>query len=94
MNAQELRDLQAPLKARYRNAPDSAVITLKATGTLGVDREAPVGFREIRLRFDIDSPAGADQIATLMQLTERYCVVFQTLHKGPRLAVSHHLTGR
>jgi uncharacterized OsmC-like protein len=171
MNSEELRRIQAPLKTRYRETPDSAVITLKARGTLGVegitckvetgralaeaglhpatggdgltscsgdmllealvacagvtlravataldlplrggtvsaegdldvrgtlgvDRDAPVGFREIRLRFDIDCPGGVESIARLMKLTERYCVVFQTLNTSPRLTVSHHLAGR
>ena len=56
-------------------------------GTLGVDREAPVGFRAIRLRFDLDTDADDEQLATLLKLTERYCVVFQTLNRGPRLDV-------
>jgi uncharacterized OsmC-like protein len=51
-------------------------------GTLGVDREAPVGFKAIRLTFDLDTDATAEQIATLQKLTERYCVVFQTLARG------------
>ncbi len=51
-------------------------------GTLGVDREAPVGFRAIRLLFDLDTDAGDEQLATLMRLTERYCVVYQTLRGG------------
>jgi uncharacterized OsmC-like protein len=53
-------------------------------GTLGVDREAPVGFKNIRLRFDLDSDATAEQIDTLKKLTERYCVVYQTLANGVR----------
>ncbi|OLT14452.1 peroxiredoxin [Pseudonocardia sp. CNS-139] len=57
-------------------------------GTLGVDRDAPVGFREIRLTFDLDTPAGPDQIATLMKLTERYCVVLQTLVRTPETTVA------
>jgi uncharacterized OsmC-like protein len=57
-------------------------------GTLGVDKAAPVGFREIRLSFDIDSDASPDQLDTLMKLTERYCVVFQTLNKRPELKVA------
>lgn len=58
-------------------------------GTLGVSKEAPVGFRAIRLHFDLDTDAGADQIATLLRLTERYCVVFQTLRSAPEIAISH-----
>jgi uncharacterized OsmC-like protein len=57
-------------------------------GTLAVDREAPVGFQEIRLRFDLDTDADEEQIATLLKLTERYCVVFQTLAKPPRLSAT------
>lgn len=164
MDAEELRDLQAPLKARYRDDPAAATITLKAQGslegggltcsvetgralveaglhpatggdglsacsgdmllealvacagvtlravataigvplrggkvsaegdldfrgTLGVDREAPVGFREIRLAFDLDSDADAEQLATLTKLTERYCVVYQTLRNAPPMAL-------
>jgi uncharacterized OsmC-like protein len=53
-------------------------------GTLGVDRSAPVGFADIRLRFELDAPAADDdQLATLLKLTERYCVVLQTLRAAP-----------
>ena len=156
MTPDGLRALQAPLKQRYRDHPESALVTLVATGslesgglscriesgralvvaglhpatggtglqacsgdmllealvacagvtlqavatglglalrqgtvraegdldfrgTLGVDREAPVGFREIRLTFALDTDATAEQRATLLRLTERYCVVLQTL---------------
>ena len=58
-------------------------------GTLGVDKEAPVGFRDIRLSFDLDTDADADKLATLMKLTERYCVVYQTLLAAPPIAVTH-----
>ena len=51
-------------------------------GTLGVDREAPVGFKNIRLRFDLDVDASPEDIASLQKLTERYCVVYQTLASG------------
>lgn len=165
MDADELRALQAPLKDKYREEPQSAVITLKAEGaiddahiackvdtgralvtaglhpatggtgleacsgdmllealvacagvtlkavataigvelksgtvraegdldfrgTLGVDREAPVGFRAIRLGFDLDTDAPQDRIDQLVKLTERYCVVFQTLNNKPELAVA------
>ncbi|MBC8091462.1 MAG: OsmC family protein [Pseudonocardia sp.] len=56
-------------------------------GTLGVDKEAPVGFRDIRLTFDLDTTADADQIATLTKLTERYCVVLQSLVSSPTTSV-------
>jgi uncharacterized OsmC-like protein len=52
-------------------------------GTLGVAKDAPVGFKTIRLRFDLDTDASEDQIATLLKLTERYCVVYQTIRNGP-----------
>ncbi|GAC1493035.1 MAG: OsmC family protein [Vulcanimicrobiaceae bacterium] len=51
-------------------------------GTLGVDRDAPVGFKNIRLAFDIDTDASPEQVATLKKLTERYCVVYQSLASG------------
>ena len=166
MDAEQLRSLQAPLKARYREAPRAALITLKAEGkidetdvvcrvdtgralveaglhpatggtglsvcsgdmllqalaacagvtlkavataigvplrdgtvhaegdldfrgTLGVDREVPVGFGEIRLRFDLDAPdATQEQVDTLLKLTERYCVVYQTLRNPARTSAT------
>jgi uncharacterized OsmC-like protein len=57
-------------------------------GTLAVDKEAPVGFTEIRLSFDLSSSASEEELATLQRLTERYCVVFQTLAGSPRLTIS------
>ena len=57
-------------------------------GTLGVDREAPVGFSAIRLSFVLDTDATAEQLATLERLTERYCVVFQTLASTPALSTA------
>jgi uncharacterized OsmC-like protein len=56
-------------------------------GTLAVDREAPVGFRDIRLRFELESDASEEDLETLQRLTERYCVVFQTLAASPQLSV-------
>jgi uncharacterized OsmC-like protein len=161
-DADTLRSTQAPLKARYREDPEAAVVTLRAggtlgegvscsvqtgralaeaglhpatggdgsllcsgdmllealvacagvtlravatslgleiasgtisaegdldfRGTLGVDREAPVGFRDVRLRFDLDTTATDDELDTLMKLTERYCVVGQTIARGAPLA--------
>jgi uncharacterized OsmC-like protein len=165
MNAEKLREMQAPLKARYREDPDSAKHVLKAhgtlgperltcrvetprgpieaglhpatggdgtgacsgdmlleslvacagvtlaavatalgvsvrggtvsaegdldfRGTLGVDKETPVGFREIRLRFDLDTDASDEQLSNLLKLTERYCVIYQTLKKPPIVTAS------
>ncbi|WP_188517596.1 OsmC family protein [Alsobacter metallidurans] len=164
MDATALRAMQAPIKAKYKDAPDAAVITLKASGeideakiackvetgrafamaglhpatggsgaelcsgdmllealvacagvtlkavatalevplrkgvvraegdldfrgTLGVDRDAPVGFRAIRLAFDLDTDAPQEKIDSLIKLTERYCVVFQTINTKPQLSV-------
>jgi uncharacterized OsmC-like protein len=61
-------------------------------GTLGVDREAPVGFAAIRLAFELDTDADEEQLGILQRLTERYCVVYQTLAGGPALTTS--LTAR
>lgn len=60
-------------------------------GTLGVSKEAPVGFRNIRLHFDLDTGASEEQLATLIRLTERYCVVYQTLCQNPEVAISHSI---
>lgn len=57
-------------------------------GTLGVEREAPVGFKQIRLQFDLDTDADEEQIDSLLKLTERYCVVFQTLDNPPEISIS------
>ena len=162
MNRQELREAQAPIKARYREGPTAALVTLTATGTLdrddvacsvethigpvkaglhpatggdgtlacsgdmllqalvacagvtlrsvatamdipvsgtvraegdldfrgtlGVDREAPVGFEAIRLIFEISAPVSAEQLEKLLQVTERYCVVYQTLAGGAAMS--------
>ncbi len=58
-------------------------------GTLGVSKEAPVGFKEIRLQFELDTDANEEQLASLIHLTERYCVVYQTLQHSPLIAISH-----
>ena len=61
-------------------------------GTLGVAKEAPTGFSSIRLDFDLKTDATEEQLATLIRLTERYCVVYQTLRASPEIAVTHHAT--
>jgi uncharacterized OsmC-like protein len=164
MDRDELRSLQAPLKQKYRDAPASAIVTLRASGeatgvltctiatgkalveaglhpaaggdgtvacsgdmllealvacagvtlravatalgievrhatvtaegdldfrgTLGVSKEAPVGFSEIRLQFVLDTDAGEEERANLLRLTERYCVVLQTLRRPPAIRTS------
>ena len=62
-------------------------------GTLSVDKAAPVGFKAIRLNFELETDADEDQLATLLRLTERYCVVFQTLAGSPALSVTHTSVG-
>ena len=73
-----------------RSGKVSAEGDLDFRGTLGVAKDAPVGFKSIRLRFELDSDATEAMLAKLIQLTERYCVVFQTLRTTPELSVSHH----
>jgi len=60
-------------------------------GTLGVDKEAPVGFASIRTTFDLDTDATDEDVETLLRLTERYCVVYQTLAAAPPLTMTRHL---
>ena len=57
-------------------------------GTLGIDKDAPVGFAEIRLRFDVDTDAPQEKLDLLLKLTERYCVVYQTIKNGPKVSVT------
>jgi uncharacterized OsmC-like protein len=61
-------------------------------GTLGVSREAPVGFADIRLRFNLETDATPEQLEQVLKLTERYCVVYQTLRRAPAVAVTLHTT--
>src|SRR5947209_9357689 len=61
-------------------------------GTMGVDRDAPVGFTEIRLSFDLQSDADPEALDSIIKTTERYCVVFQTLNRAPNLSVSYDTT--
>ena len=72
-----------------RDASLEAEGDLDFRGTLGVSKEASVGFEEIRLKITLDTDASEEQIATLIRLTERYCVVYQTLTRPPMLGVSH-----
>jgi uncharacterized OsmC-like protein len=88
-----LRAVATALDIVVRGGTVSAEGDLDFRGTLGVDREAPVGFRDIRLRFDLDTNAPADKLASLLRLTERYCVVYQTLAKPPQLVLSSGTAG-
>ncbi len=71
-----------------RDATLEAEGDLDFRGTLGVSKEAPVGFQNIRLKIDLDTDATEEQIATLIRLTERYCVVYQTLVHSPEITVN------
>jgi uncharacterized OsmC-like protein len=83
-----LRAVATSLEIPVRAGSIKAEGDLDFRGTLGVDREAPVGFSAIRLSFELDSDADGDQLEALARLTERYCVVFQTLAAGPALSLS------
>ena len=83
-----LRAVSTSLGILVRSGRVLAEGDLDFRGTLGVDRAAPVGFSAIRLSFELDTDADEAQLATLGQLTERYCVVYQTLAGGPTLSAS------
>jgi uncharacterized OsmC-like protein len=83
-----LKAVATALEVPLEGGTVSAEGDLDFRGTLGVDREAPVGFKAIRLRFDLDTDADEEQLATLLKLTERYCVVLQTLAVTPQLDTS------
>ena len=82
-----LRAVATAIGVELRDAMITADGDLDFRGTLGVAREARVGFTAIRLTFDLDTDATEDQIATLLKLTERYCVVYQTLRQPPEILV-------
>jgi uncharacterized OsmC-like protein len=82
-----LRAVATAIGVELRDARVIAEGDLDFRGTLGVDKQAPVGFEAIRLRFDLDTDASDDQRATLIRLTERYCVVLQTLRAAPEISV-------
>jgi uncharacterized OsmC-like protein len=63
-------------------------------GTLGVSKDVDVGFKEIRLRFDLDTDANSEQIESLLKLTERYCVIYQTLRKPPILTTTFAVSAK
>ena len=83
-----LRAVSTSLGLSVRSGRVRAEGDLDFRGTLGVDREAPVGFSAIRLSFELDTDADEAQLETLGRLTERYCVVYQTLAGGPALSTS------
>jgi len=87
-----LRAVATSLQIQVRSGRVRAEGDLDFRGTLGVDRGAPVGFSAIRLAFELDTDADADELATLMKLTERYCVVYQTLAGAPALSTTVSVT--
>ncbi len=83
-----LKAVATALSIEIRDARVSAEGDLDVRGTLGVDRDAPVGFRAIRLHFDVASDAPQEDLEKLFRLTERYCVVFQTISGGAPVTIS------
>jgi uncharacterized OsmC-like protein len=83
-----LRAVATALDIAVRGGAVHAEGDLDCRGTLGVGKEAPVGFSAVRLRFDLDTDATDDQLATLLKLTERFCVVYQTLNNPPALSAT------
>ena len=89
-----LRAVATALGVPLRDATVHAEGDLDFRGTLGVSKDVPVGFKQIRLHFDLDTEASEEQRANLIRLTERYCVVYQTLNEPANIAVSHRATSR
>ena len=83
-----LKAVSTAIDVPLKSGTVSAEGDLDFRGTLGVAKDAPVGFAQIRLRFDVDSDAPQDKLDQLLKLTERYCVVYQTLKSGPPIAVA------
>jgi len=83
-----LKAVATAIGIELRDATVRAEGDLDFRGTLGVAKDAPVGFREIRLHFSLDTEAGAEQRQKLIELTERYCVVLQTLRSAPPVKVA------
>ena len=84
-----LNAVATALGIQLREAKIRAEGDLDFRGTLGVSKDVPVGFERIRLRFDLDTDASAEQIATLIRLTERYCVVYHTLSRAAKIDVEY-----
>jgi uncharacterized OsmC-like protein len=82
-----LKAVATAIEVPLKSGTVSAEGDLDFRGTLGVAKDAPVGFKQIRLRFDVDTDAPQDKLDQLLKLTERYCVVYQTLKSGPPIEV-------
>src|SRR5205809_6357144 len=89
-----LNAVATALGIHLRAATVRAEGDLDFRGTLGVSKDVPVGFEQIRLHFDLDTDATEEQLATLLHLTERYCVVYQTLSHPAKIDVLHRVTSR
>jgi uncharacterized OsmC-like protein len=83
-----LKAVATAIDVPLKSGTVSAEGDLDFRGTLGVAKEAPVGFAQIRLRFDLVTDAPQDKLDQLLKLTERYCVVYQTIRSGPPVAIS------
>jgi uncharacterized OsmC-like protein len=84
-----LRAVATALGIQLKDGTVRAEGDLDFRGTLGVSKDVPVGLQKIRLRFDLDADANEEQLASLIRLTERYCVVYQTLSHSPGIEVAH-----
>jgi uncharacterized OsmC-like protein len=89
-----LRAVATALGIQLHDATIQAEGDLDFRGTLGVSKDAPVGFKQIRLHFDLDTDATEEQLAMLLRLTERYCVVYQTLSHPLAISVLRHAVSR
>jgi uncharacterized OsmC-like protein len=83
-----LKAVATALDIPLRSGTVAAEGDLDFRGTLGVAKDAPVGFAQIRLSFDLDTEASADKLDQLLKLTERYCVVYQTIRSGPQVEIT------
>jgi uncharacterized OsmC-like protein len=89
-----LRAVATSLGIQLRDATVRAEGDLDFRGTLGVSKDVAVGFQQIRLQFDLDTDASEEQLTTLLRLTERYCVVYQTLNHPAKIDVARRVTSR
>jgi len=89
-----LQAVATALGIKLRGATIQAEGDLDFRGTLGVSKDVPVGFKEIRLHIDLDTDASEEQLSTLLRLTERYCVVYQTLSHPAKIHVLHRVISR
>jgi uncharacterized OsmC-like protein len=89
-----LRAVATALGIQLRQATVRAEGAIDFRGTLGVSKDVPVGFQNLRLEFDLSTDANEEQVAALIRLTERYCVVYQTLKHAPGIDVEHRMVAK